>query len=57
MSWAYLNDIRDRFRRKPKPVIYLDCKTRAQVDERIGEVLFMAYKKGDGPVKTIKISS
>ena len=57
MSWAYLNDIRDRFRRKPKPVIYLDCETRAQVDERMGEILFMAYKKGDGPVKTIKISS
>lgn len=57
MSWAFLEDIRDRFRREPKPVVYLDLETRAQVDRHMGEVLCMTYAEGDGPVKIIEIKS
>lgn len=40
-------------RRKFKPVIYLDMETRAQVDERMEEVLCVAIKVGDGPVHVL----
>jgi hypothetical protein len=45
MSWAFLEDVRDRMRRKPKPVTYIDMETR-DVDGAI----CTGYKVGDGPV-------
>lgn len=42
-----------RIGRKPKPVVFIDFETRAQVDEHMGKVLCMAYKVGDEPVRII----
>lgn len=53
MSWAFLDDVRDRLRRKVKSAICTDIETRAQVDERMEEVLCMAIKMGDGPVQVL----
>jgi hypothetical protein len=56
MNWDFLNDIRDRLRRKVKPVRYIDFETRSKCDlDR--DILYMAYKKGDEPVKILKINS
>ena len=48
MNWAFLEDARDRMRRKPKPVIYFDLETR-DVDDAIR----MAYRMGDGLVHVL----
>ena len=58
MSWSFLADMRDRLRRKFKPVVYLDMETRsphppgARVSAK--DILCMAYKIDDGPVKFVK---
>ncbi len=58
MSWAFLDDIRDRLRRKVKPVVYIDLETRVMgTDPASLETLVMAYKIDDGPVKIIEINS
>ena len=54
MSWSFLEDARDRMRRKPKPVVYIDMETRVMgMDPANMDTLCMAYKIDDGPVHVL----
>ncbi len=54
MSWSFLEDARDRLRRKPKPVVYLDLETRmVGMDPGNLEAVCLSYKVGDGPVHVL----
>lgn len=55
MSWAFLEDARDRMRRRVKPVVYLDLETRCAYphQEKALDFLCGAYKIGDGPVHVL----